>query len=56
MIIQPPRTIEEYTTTKEAIESMLNNKFATPDMLKALQIKLTKIEDVIANLKLNNAR
>ena len=51
MIIQPPKTLEDFLEIRKTIESLMDNKFADRVMIDNLKVRLAKVNEQIDKLK-----
>jgi hypothetical protein len=54
MIVQAPRTLEEFTSVKKTINEMLASKYCTCQMKTKLTLKLTRVNEEINKLTHGN--
>lgn len=47
MIVEPPKTIEEFNKIKSTIVELMQNKYADERMIEKLQVKLSKVQEQI---------
>lgn len=50
MVVEPPKTIEDFLKIRETIIELMGNKFADKGMIGKLQEKLLKTEDEIERI------
>lgn len=51
MIIEPPKTIEEFEAIRKTILELLSNRYSSESMLRTLNIRLNKTDAKISELK-----